>query len=92
MNKTKTPQDMFEEKQRNIKKQISQTQKNIAFFNATNNAIQMALADKSVSGGEKKNYTELIREWREFFINEWTEWYLETNELDIEDTEEIKAF
>lgn len=72
--KSKTPEEMFDIKQKNIAKRGDIKDKGIAFFNSTNGAIQMALADKSLTGG-KKTYAEMIDEWGNWFYERWARWY-----------------
>jgi len=89
MNNQQQINEAMELKNKRIQKAISHRDQQICFFNATNNAIQMALADKSLSGGNK-TYQELIKEWREWFIKEWQEWYLEN--YDLEEDNQERAF
>jgi len=86
MNKIKTPQDMFEEKQKNIERSLSQTQKSIAYFNSLNSAIALL--------GNKATKKNLIK-WRDWFYQIWREWYLlnmkiEPKKLTKEDFIQIK--
>ena len=91
MTQTKTPQDMFEERQKAIKKAINQKEKGIAYFNSLNASISL-LAPKlaAIEGGvPTEDMKTNIIEWRDWFYGQWQNWYIETNELDVKDTEEM---
>jgi hypothetical protein len=77
MSNIKTPQEMFEEKQKSIKDAINAKEKSIAYFNSVNSSIQMALANKSLTDSGEKKFTDLLVEWRDWFYEKWEEWYLE---------------
>lgn len=51
--------------------------KSIAYFNSTNAAIEMTLGDKSISDVKDAKWSQILLEWRDFFIEEWKKWYLE---------------
>ena len=81
----KTQEDIKHER---IKKAINHRDKQIAYFNSVNSAISLLNGAPDTSKarvGGVEPLQEKIRFWREWFYQEWQNWYIETNELDQED-------
>ena len=60
------------QKQENIERAINQREKSIAFFNSVNSAIQ--ITEKSLKSPARVK-KDLIC-WRDWFYEQWQEWYL----------------
>jgi len=72
----KTIEQMYNEKQERIEIRASKIDKNIAYFNSINSAIQMTNTDKSIKDKKNANWTEILVDWRDWFYQEWEKWYL----------------
>lgn len=70
-------------KNQRIKKAISHRDKQIAYFNSVNAAIQLCSTIKNTI-----NQSDIIK-WRDWFFEQWQEWYV--SNYDLEDDKE-KAF
>ncbi len=46
----------------------------IAYFNAINSAIAMLQTDKGPALGTDEQYHEFIRDWRDWFLDEWNKY------------------
>ena len=80
----------FEEQQKQIQnnvdnkvKRYNKTELSIQHRWAVNCAVQMAVADKSVKSPQKKDYTDLILEWRDWFIEMDREWMAANTQEEI---------
>ena len=80
----------FEEQQKQIQnnvdnkeKRYNKTELSIQHRWAVNNAVQLAVANKSVKSPEKKDYTDLIIEWRDWFIEMDREWMAANTQEEI---------
>jgi len=80
--KTKTPEEMFDIKQKHIAERIKVkdeqkeiTNKQIAFFNSVNAAIQMVNSGKAIKEGKEQKWTKMLEDWRDWFYGRWFKWY-----------------
>ena len=67
----------------NKEKRYNKTELSIQHRWAVNNAVQLAVANKSVKSPEKKDYTDLIIEWRDWFIEMDREWMAANTQEEI---------
>lgn len=74
--KSKTPEQMFDIKQEKIDLRCNIKDKNIAFFNSINSAIQMTNAGKSIKDNKDQKWTDILVDWRNWFYHQWEMWYL----------------
>lgn len=75
----KTPEHMFNIKQKNIRDRCNLKDKQIAYFNSVNAAISLL--------GEKATKEKII-EWRSWFYCQWEIWYEKTNPAPLSFEEE----
>lgn len=69
---------MYEEKQSRIDRAINMKEKSIAYFNSVNSAISLVAPYKGMT--EKEMKEDLII-WRNWFFEQWQEWYIEQTEV-----------
>jgi len=83
-------QEAMELKNKRILKAINHRDKQIAYFNSVNSAISLVGENLNAlkGGGEPENIKKNIVHWRNWFYEQWQEWYIETNELGEEETKE----
>lgn len=65
----------IKEKQERINKAIASREKSIAYFNSVNSAI--ALVERTSQARSQKELKGDIQYWRDWFYQQWQEWYLE---------------
>ena len=83
----------IKEKQARIDKAINIREKSIAYFNSVNSAIELAKFKAKKTDGNEKIQQKLL-EWRNWFYQQWQEWYLDEvipEKLITEDTDEVNA-
>jgi len=83
----------IKEKQARIDKAINIREKSIAYFNSVNSAIELAKFKAKKTDGNEKIQQKLL-EWRDWFYQQWQEWYLDEvmpEKLITEDTDEVNA-
>ena len=83
----------IKEKQARIDKAINIREKSIAYFNSVNSAIELAKFNAKKTDGNEKIQQKLL-EWRDWFYQQWQEWYLDEvipEKLITEDTDEVNA-
>jgi len=83
----------IKEKQARIDKAINIREKSIAYFNSVNSALELAKFKAKKKDGNEKIQQKLL-EWRDWFYQQWQEWYLDEvmpEKLITEDTDEVNA-
>ena len=83
----------IKEKQARIDKAINIREKSIAYFNSVNSALELAKFKAKKTDGNEKIQQKLL-EWRNWFYQQWQEWYLDEvipEKLITEDTDEVNA-